>query len=93
MLFSFSECSMSSRNEKCILYTIDKDTLLRPFNEITIIWNIAAKVIVKLLINIGKRRRDIDSRLYTEAQAMRLTYIMVGILTEMTHLTFDNGVR
>ena len=42
---------------------------------------------MKLLINIGKRRRDIDSWLYTEAQAMRLTYIMVGILADND--TFD----
>ena len=37
---------------------------------------------MKLLIDIGKRRRNIDSRLYTEAQTMRLTYIMVGILAD-----------
>ena len=39
-------------------------TLLRLFYQITVVRNIAAEIILKLLINIHKRRRNIILRLY-----------------------------
>ena len=55
-------------------------TLLRPLHQIAVVGNIAAHIVMKLLIDINKRRRRSYLRLHGKAEPMGLPYIVVGIL-------------
>ena len=61
-------------------------SLIRPFFQIAVIGNIAAQIVVKLLVNIYKGRRHIYIRFYGEAKAMGLTVIVIGILSQDHYL-------
>ena len=56
--------------------------LLRPFFQITVVWNIASQIIMQLLINIDKRRRHLLSRLHRKAKPMRLMLVMIRVLSQ-----------
>ena len=64
-------------------YGIQKqNALFCPFNQTAVIGNVAAAVIVKLLVNIHQRRRDVDSRLHGKTKSLSLTIPVIGILAQ-----------
>ena len=62
-----------------------KNALLRPFRQISVVRNIASAVLMQLLINIYERRRYLDIWLYGKAKTVRLPVSVVRILSEDHH--------
>ena len=62
--------------------------LVCPLGEASIVWNVAATVFVKLLINIDKRGWNLYLWLNRETQAVSLSWFMVGVLPEDDDLYF-----
>ena len=68
-------------------YRIQKQhSLLRPFGEASVIRDRASQIIVKLLINIDKRRRNVHSRPYGKAEPVCLPLSVIRILSQYHHL-------
>ena len=57
-------------------------TLLSPFGQASVIRDRTSKIIMEFFINIHKRRWNIYPLLYRKAKTMRLSYIMIRILSQ-----------
>ena len=62
--------------------------LVCPLGESSIVWNVAATVFVKFLINIDKRGWNLYLWPNRETQAVSLSRFMVGVLPENDGLYF-----
>ena len=70
--------------EDCVQH---EDTLIGPFFQVTIVWNLAAQVIVKFLIYVDQGWRDGYSWFNAETESVCLTWFVIWILAD-DH-TFD----
>ena len=78
-------CRMCPHRQYCVQHQYP---LLRPFDQITVIRNITPQIIMKFLVNIDQRRRNINLRLYGKTESVGLSVSMVGILSQYYHLYF-----
>ena len=60
----------------------EQDALFRPGCQTAVIRNPASQVIMKFLINIDQRRRDLGARLDRKAKPVGLVVPMIGILSQ-----------
>ena len=70
-----------------------KYSLLRPFHQIAVAWDITSTVIMQFFIYILKWRRCFLSRKYWKRQSMCLMYIMIRILTKYQYLNLTKRCK
>ena len=70
-----------------------ENTLLRPFLQIAVIWDITSHIILKLLIDVYQRWRCFHTFFYRKTKSVRLSVIVVRILSKDHHLHLVKGSK
>lgn len=71
----------------------EKNPLSGPFFQISVVRNVAAKIVMQLLIDIDQGRRDLYVRPDGKAQSVGLSVSVLGILSENHNFDLAEGSR